>query len=541
MILLKIFYFKLYLIVVATTLAGCIRKPSVNISDTYERPNVVLILADDMGWSDLGCYGGEIPTPNIDALASQGLRFTQFYNNAVCGPSRASLLTGLYVQRVGHSGRHWNQPTDFSKSITIGEALQQAGYYTMMVGKWQEPDLPAKRGFNRFFGHMCSGKISYYDEVLHNPFYLDEERVKLPADFYLTDALTDHAVQFLNEAAANKDLNKKPFFLYVAHIAPHWPLHARETDVAPHRKRYLEKGWDEWREQRIAYQRQNGLIPGEWETANFPDTIHPWAEDQFKEWQAERMAVYAAQVASIDRSTGQILEALEKTGKLKNTLVIVMSDNGAAPNGGLYPTKSGFFTPSEPPEKWRLNGEGVREGSGPDNLPGPPNTFAAYGIAWALTSNTPLRNTKATGYEGGIRTPLIVYWPEFIRSKSNIVNDAGHVIDIMPTLLEVAGGTYPTEFKGRRPIPLDGRSLLPVFRGETLPDRDYLAWRVPNHRVLRSGDWKIISADENSPWELYDMSSDGTETQNIADRHPEIVKQFSAKWEEWSESCKSGR
>ncbi len=193
-----------------------------------ERPNIVLFLCDDLGFSDVGCYGGEIPTPNIDALAKSGLRFTQFYNNAVCGPSRASLLTGLYAQQVGHSGRGWNDATDFTKCVSLGEVLKTAGYRTLMVGKWQERDLPAKRGFDRFFGPQCAGKISYFDEVQFNPFFLDETRWKLPDDFYLTDALTDHAAEFVEEALTKPDV---PFFLYLAHVAPHWPLHAREAEI----------------------------------------------------------------------------------------------------------------------------------------------------------------------------------------------------------------------------------------------------------------------------------------------------------------------
>ena len=506
-------------------------------ADNPMRPNIILILADDMGWSDLGCYGGEIPTPNLDALAQGGIRFTQFYNNAVCGPTRCSLLTGLYAQRVGHTGRNWNQPTDYSKSITLGEGLQRAGYHTMMVGKWQDPDLPTKRGFDRFYGPQCAAKISYYDEVELNPFFLDDQRVKLPSDFYLTDALTDYAVEFLNDATTNPKLNQKPFFLYVAHIAPHWPLHAREVNIAPNRAKYLQWGWDKWRNKRLENQYELGLIPAAWPLSPRPDSVHAWAGDKFKSWQAERMAVYAAQIESIDRSTGRILDVLKKTGKMENTLVIFLSDNGAAPDGGMYPSNNGFgFDSKSPTNNWRLNGESIKGGSGPDNLPGPPNTFAAYGLGWALMSNTPFRATKMTGYEGGIRTPLIAYWPAGINEHGKIVNDIGHVFDLMPTFLELAKGSYPTELKGRKLLPLDGKSLVPILQGRKITQPDYLAFRVPQDRVLRSGKWKIISRNENTPWELYDMTADGTETTNIAKRHPEIVKQLAIKWEAWVKS-----
>jgi len=505
-------------------------------------PNIVLILADDLGWSDLGCYGGEIPTPSIDRLAAGGLRFAQFYNNAVCGPSRASLLTGLYAQRIGHSGAHWNQPTDFTRCITLGEGLQRAGYHTMMVGKWQDPDPPVRCGFHRFFGPMCAGKISYFNEVQLNPFFLDGTRVRLPDDFYLTDALTDHALKFLGDRAADPAARTKPFFLYVAHIAPHWPLHAREADIAPHRARYRERGWDEWRAERLKLQQANGLVPADWPLSPRPPAVHAWTDDVFKEWQAERMAVYAAQVASIDRSTGRILDALKKGGELENTLILFLSDNGAAPDGGVKPAAGGFrFELNATNNTWRLDGGTMRVASGPDNPPGPPGTFAAYGLAWAGVSNTPFRGTKLTGYEGGIRTPLVAHWPAGIAARGKVVSDVGHLVDLMPTFLELAGGVYPAEIEGRRPLPLDGRSLVPIFRGESLSARDPLAWRVPQHRVLRAGEWKIISKDENSPWELYNLATDGTETTNLAGRRPEVVKQLAAKWNAWAESCRTSK
>lgn len=362
-------------------------------------------------------------------------------------------------------------------------------------------------------------------------------RVKLPEGFYLTDALTDYALTFLGDYMRNPATEKKPFFLYVAHIAPHWPLHARNADIAPHRSRYRDHGWDEWQAIRRKRQRELGLVPAGWLPAPRTKEVHAWAEDKFKDWQAERMAVYAAQVASIDRSTGRILDALKKAGQLENTLVLCMSDNGAAPDGGVRPTKGGFgFTTNQINGAWRLDGKPIRVGSGPDNLPGPPHTFAAYGLAWALTSNTPFRATKLTGYEGGIRTPLIAHWPAGIRARGKIVNDVGHFIDLMPTFLDLAGAKYPTAFRDRKPLPLDGRSLTPVFRGEPLGTRDLLAWRVPQHRVLRAGDWKIISRGQNSPWELYDLVHDGTETTDLAKQHPQRVREIGERWQAWQRS-----
>ncbi|MBW3543351.1 MAG: sulfatase-like hydrolase/transferase, partial [Planctomycetes bacterium] len=446
------------------------------------RPNIVLVMADDMGWSDPGCYGGEIPTPHIDALAAQGLRFTQFYNNAICGPTRASLLTGLYCQQVGHRGDRWNEPKDFSRCVTIGEVLQAAGYRTLMVGKWQGRDPALERGFDRFFGPMCQGKISYFHEVENNPFYLDARRWSFPeSGFYMTEAFTDYAVEFLNEAARDD----RPFFLYVAYIAPHWPLHAREADIAPHRERYRRHGWEHWRAARFERQREMGLIPEAWRLSPRPAQVPDWTNSPHKDWQAERMAVYAAQVAGVDRGVGRILDALENAGVEKNTLVMFLSDNGAAPDGGIAPTTSGFgFSPNARNDQWRRDGVPIRPGSGPENVPGPHDTFAAYGLAWANVSNTPLRDTKLTAWEGGIRTPLIARWPAVIDESGEFVGEVGHVIDIMPTCVELAGAEYPSEFNGRRPLPLEGRSLVPAFCGRNRAAREALCWSVPRGQAV---------------------------------------------------------
>lgn len=493
-------------------------------------PNIILVMADDLGWSDLGCYGGEIGTPHIDSLAKNGLLFTQFYNNAICGPTRASLLTGLYCQQVGHRGDRWNEPKDFSKCVTIGEVLQQAGYRTMIVGKWQGRDSPLDRGFHRFFGPMCQAKISYFHEVQGNPYYLDRERFELPDDFYLTDALNDHALQFLDEAIAAK----KPFFLYVAHIAPHWPLHAREAEVAPYREPYRQSGWDTVRARRFDIQRRSGLVPPEWDLSPRPAGVPPWRTDTFKDWQAERMAVYAAQVAAIDRGLGQLLQALEAAGQEDNTLVMFLSDNGAAPDGGLAPTRSGFgFGPNSKNTDWRRDGVSIRAGSGPGNMPGPHDTFAAYGLAWANASNTPLRGTKLEGYEGGIRTPLVVRWPAVIRQQGKTTAQTGHVIDFMATCLDVAGGSYPTEFKGRHPLPLEGKSLLPVFQGTQRLGNDELCWSVPRHHAIRVGKWKAVHPRQGGPWQLFDLDVDGTETEDLADREPERLKELVTRFEVW--------
>lgn len=494
------------------------------------RPNVVLVMADDLGWSDVGCYGGEIPTPHIDSLARGGLRFTQFYNNAVCGPTRASLLTGLYCQQVGHRGDRWNEPKDYKRCVTIGEVLKQAGYRTAMVGKWQGRDSALDRGFERFFGPMCQAKISYFHEVVRNPYYLDRQRWQTPPDFYMTDAFNDYAEKFLTEALADE----QPFFLYVAHIAPHWPLHARPRDIARHRARYAKLGWDACRAQRIERQRQMELTPKIWKLPQ-PSAIRPWNQEKHQAWQAERMAVYAAQVESIDRGLGRLLKRIDESGKRDNTLVLFLSDNGAAPDGGLAPSRAGFGFASarKPQPRWRLDGIPIRGGSGPDNLPGTHDTFAAYGLAWALTSNTPFRATKLTAYEGGIRTPLIARWPAVIKNRGGLTKQMGHVMDFMPTFIDVAQTRYPQALGSRRPLPPEGRSLLPIFQGKQRPGHAFLAWSAPRHHAIRKGKWKAIKPKTSKQWQLFDLEQDGAESTDLASREPERVRSLAQTFRQW--------
>ena len=520
-------HFQFARIALATTLLFA----SFSVSGAASRPNIVLIMADDMGWSDLGCYGGEIPTPNIDSLARDGLRFTQFYNNAVCGATRASLLSGLWCQQTGHSGRAWNQPKDFSKCVLIPEVLQAGGYHTMMVGKWQGRDLAVKRGFDRFFGPNCQSKISYFHEVHGNDFHLDDQRWPFPKEgFFMTDAFNDHGEQFLQNAVKGD----KPFFLYLAYIAPHWPLHAPEEYIAPHRQRYLDKGWDEWRAIRHRKQKEMGLIAKDTPLAGKRRDTTTWSADPDKAWQAERMAVYAAQILRIDHGVGRLLKTLEQSGRADNTVVMFLSDNGAALDGGPRPTKSGFgFGPGAKGPKFRRDGVHPVGGSGPDNPPGGPETFAGYGVNWATTSNTPLRAHKSTAYEGGIRTPLIVRWPSRLTDKNAITGQPGHIIDFMATFLDLAGLDYPTDFNGRNPLPLEGRSLKPVLLGKQREAHAALYFSVPRNQALRMGDWKIVNAARGKPWELYNLADDPTERTNLAKREAARVKKMAEIFKQW--------
>lgn len=494
------------------------------------RPNIILIMVDDMGWSDLGCYGGEIDTPHIDSLATDGLRFTRFYNNAVCGATRASLLTGLYCQQTGHRGDRWNEPKNFQKCVLISEVLQAGGYHTAMVGKWQGRDLAVKRGFDRFFGPNCQGKISYWDAVVANDFHLDGKPWKQPDDFFMTDAFNDHAVEFLEQGAAKEE----PFFLYVGYIAPHWPLHAREETIAPYRERYLKKGWEGWRQTRLQRQRELGLISSNAKAAPVPKNIPEWSKDSHKKWQAERMAVYAAQISNVDRGVGRMLDALEKSGEAENTLILFLSDNGAAIQGGFVPSKSGFgFGPGANNRRWRKDGIAIRPGSGPDHPPGPHDTFAGYGQAWATTSNAPLRDAKQSAYEGGIRTPLIARWPDVIQSGNTLTRQPGHVIDIMATCLDLAGITYPKQFNGRQPTPMEGKSLAPIFAGKQRAGHESIAWKCGKGRAIQMGDWKLVRPRDNVPWELYNLAKDIGEIQNLAKQHPARVSDMTARYAIW--------
>jgi arylsulfatase len=291
----------------------------------------------------------------------------------------------------------------------------------------------------------------------------------------------------------------------------------------------------------LQIQRQTGLVPDEWDLAPRPAGVRDWQADKYKEWQAERMAVYAAQVSAVDRGVGQLLQVLRRAGKEDNTLVMFLSDNGAAPDGGLAPTTSGFGFGPKSNGNWRKDGIPIRPGSGPSNMPGPHDTFAAYGLAWANASNTPLRGTKLGAYEGGIRTPLVVRWPAVIRDGGRITRQVGHVMDFMATCLDVAQVEYPTEFKGRTPLPIEGKSLVPIFHGSERQAHRQLCWAVPWHHAIRMGKWKAIKPRKGGPWQLYDLDADGTETTDLADREPERVRQLTRQYETWRQRVGAGQ
>lgn len=489
------------------------------------RPNILLIMADDMGFSDIGCYGGEIQTPNLDRLAGNGLRFTQFYNAARCCPTRASLLTGLYPHQAGVGamvsdlGRPAYQGYLNDRCVTIAEALKQGGYRTYMSGKWhvgEEPEhWPRRRGFDRYFG-LISGASSYW-EILEQP---DRERRMALDDmpwkpvthsFYMTDAFTDFAVDCL-DAHAGSDA---PFFMYVPYTAPHWPLHAWPEDIAKYRGRY-DAGWDALRAERHRRQLDMGIVDPAWPASPRDPDIPAW-DDRDRSIDFERrMEVYAAMVDRMDQGIGRIVDRLEAMGELDNTLILFLSDNGACHEN--------------------LTG---RELHDPESDTGARGSYVAYMRPWAHAGNTPFRLFKSWTHEGGIATPLVAHWPRGIEARGGLTHEVGHIVDIMATCLDVAGVPYPETYKDRPVTPVEGKSLLPVFHEGRRTGHEGLYWEHLGNRAVRQGDWKLVSKSRegDNAWELYNMAEDRTELNNLADAEPERRSEMIAAYNAWAARC----
>lgn len=499
-----------------------------------EKPNVVLIMVDDMGYSDIGCYGGEILTPNIDALASKGVRFTQFYNTSRSCPARASLMTGLYQHQAGigqmsedpfknpgqKSPNDWGVPGYKGflnrNCVTIAEVLKEGGYHTYMAGKWHlgmhgEEKWPLQRGFERFYG-ILAGACSYLRPSGGRGLTLDNTKLPEPeAPYYTTDAFTDYAIRFVDE---QKD--DKPFFLYLAFNAPHWPLQAKEEDIQKFTKIYREKGWDEIREARRKRMAKLGIIDSNTEFAEWENRKWDELTEKEKDEVAYRMAVYAAQVHCVDYNVGKLLDYLKKNHKLDNTLVMFLSDNGAC---------------AEPYAE--LGGGKVSEINNPAC-----SVFPSYGRAWAQVSNTPFRKYKCRSYEGGISTPLIVSWKSNLKNKKGEwCRVPGYLPDIMPTILEATGAAYPETYHGGNKIhPLVGSSLFPAIQKKADSLHEYMYWEHQNNRAIRWGNWKAIRDEKGKEWELYDVVKDRTERNNLAEQHPEVLTKLVAEWEKWANS-----
>lgn len=490
------------------------------------RPNIVIIFADDLGYSDLGCYGSEIQTPNLDRLADEGIRYSQFYNCALCGPSRAALMTGLHPHQVGIF--RWTGLLN-DRCVTMFELLHRAGYTTCAVGRldmvtadnWHNPAMIA-RYVDRFFGSTGHrGPGNYFKDVRNTQFYRDAKQCSLPSEgAYKTDLITDFAVEFIDEAAAGD----KPFLLYMGQYAPHWPLHAKPEDMNKYRQRYRELGWDEARRRRHERLIELGLIPEGTRLSPRDPRAQAWADAPHKSWEADRMAAFAGQVDSLDQSVGRVMEALRRANVANNTLVIFLSDNGASDMevGQL----------DKPGQTWRVDGTPTRVGNKPSIPPGGPDTFVTAGPAWSNLSNTPFRLHKQSNHEGGIATPFIAWWPNTIEHGGAICHEPGHIVDIMATCLDVARVAYPKTFQGRDVLPAAGRSLLPDFEGAPRPGPPTLAWATSGRRAIRTGDWKLV-AKRGGPWELYNLADDRTELNDLADKHRERVEAMAAAFEQW--------
>ena len=539
---------------------NCKNSPASKEQATLEpsqKPNIVVIMADDLGFSDLGCYGGEVDTPVLNGLAENGLRFNAFYNTSRCCPSRAALLTGQYPHQagIGQMTMDRNLPGYRGRldeqTVTLAEVLKTAGYQTGMVGKWHvspTEDLggneqlewlnhqteketfsdlntyPTARGFDKYYGNIW-GVVDYFD-----PFALvnGTEPVKeVPEDFYYTDAIGDSAVAYVDHFVKEE----KPFFLYVAHCAPHWPLMAPEEEIKKYEHVY-DEGWQKIREERYKKLIEKGIFKGD--TTKLSEFMFPdlkWAENE--NWDSRAMAVHAAMIDRMDQNIGKLIDKLEATGQLDNTVIMFMSDNGASSE---RPSQYGigFDRPSETRDGREIHYP-VKKSE--DHLPGPETVMSGIGPVWANVANTPFRYWKARVYEGGITSPFIVHWPAGIKEQGVVKSQPAHIIDIMPTLLELSGATYPEEFNGKTIDPYMGESMVSAFtKAEETPINETLFWEHFGAAALRQGEWKLVKLDGNADWELYNLKEDRTEMNNLAAEYPERLK---AMQEEWNTMAKA--
>ncbi len=508
-----------------------------------KRPNVLLILADDMGFSDIGCYGSEIETPNIDRLAAAGVRFSQFYNTARCSPSRASLLTGLHPHQTGigiltKDDRPHGYPGSLNdRCVTVAEILSAAGYATSLVGKWHlasnirlaNDAWPTRRGFDHFYGTLA-GSCSYFQPAsLTRGEQNVEAEATAQSNYYYTDAISKEACTFVRE----KSQLNQPFFMYVAYTAPHWPLQASEEAIAQYRGRY-DEGWDVLRERRMQRLRESGLLADAVQECERDPEEPAWEDAEHKAWEARRMEVYAAQLHRMDKGIGNILDTLEETGQLENTLVLFMSDNGACAEVLPLDGSAEAFKKRRP-DLERLkprNGSDLQVGNEPAIIPGPEDTYASYGRAWANLSNTPFRLYKRWTHEGGISTPLIVHWPAGTLNNGSIVRAPFQLTDVLPTILEATQVPFPEKDSDRGIPQCEGSSFLSVLRGSKAVEHA-LFWEHTGNAAIRRGRWKLVR-EYPSPWELYDMDTDRAEKENLAGANPDIVSELVAQWEAWA-------
>jgi arylsulfatase A-like enzyme len=498
------------------------------------RPNVLLIVADDLGFSDLGCYGGEIPTPHLDALGRRGIRFSQFYNTARCSPSRASLLTGLHPHQTGIGVlTRPDLPHGYGGNLdpqapTIANLLGDAGWATAMFGKWHlaadietpNESWPTRKGFAEFYGTLA-GCSSYFDPqtLTHGESPADD--AKTNPNFYYTDAVADRATQWLRDHATPS--TRDPFFMYLAFTAPHWPLHALPADLTAVEGRF-DEGWDALREKRLENLKAEGIIADHTVLSERDPTQPAWRDTEDQDWNLSRMEAYAAQVVSLDRAIGRVLDTLEAQGALEDTLVLFLSDNGASAEELPIGDVQTFSEKDATMRTGTRDGRAVAIGNRPDITPGAEDTYASYGIPWANLSNAPLRRYKRWVHEGGISTPLIVSWPAGGLASGSVVHRPAQLVDVLPTIGEAVG---------LKLSPSEGRSFLPVLRGQSL-EANTLYWEHIGNAAIRRGRWKLVR-DYPSEWELYDIEQDRTELDNQAGKEPALVSELAVAWQQWAD------
>lgn len=527
-----------------------------------EKPNIIYIMSDDMGFSDIGCYGSEIDTPHLDTLAANGVRFTQFYNTARCCPTRACLLTGLYPHQAGVGHMMEDRGYDGYRGdlnrncVTIPEALKSAGYKSYISGKWHvtkvvrpkteedKHNWPLQRGFDRFYGTI-HGAGSFFDP---NTLTRDNTYISPFADpeyatdeYYYTDAISDHAVRFIREH--HGEAGDKPFFMYVAYTAAHWPMHALEKDLKKYKGKY-DGGYQATRTQRYRRMLELGLV-SEQDSVNWslPDD---WKEKEYWDWDKRNMEVYAAMIDNMDQGIGRIIGALKETGQFDNTLICFFQDNGGCAEGygrggvgqpraelpPLKPLAADYLQPDMQPRQTR-DGFPVRTGKGA--MAGPADTYIGYGRGWATVSNTPFREYKHWVHEGGISTPLIVHWPQVVKRRGELETTPGHLIDLMATAVDVSGATYPVTYHNDQKIkPMEGKSLLPAFLGKEV-EREAIYWEHEGNRAVRVGDYKLVAKGAKGAWELYHIAQDRSEQQDLSQQQPERVKRMAAMWLAYAE------
>ncbi|MFT5124097.1 MAG: arylsulfatase A-like enzyme [Kiritimatiellia bacterium] len=526
------------------------------------RPNIILIMGDDMGFSDIGCYGSEVDTPVLNDLAANGLRFTQFYNTGRCCPTRASLLTGLYPHQAGIGHMMNDRGLDGYRGdlnrtcVTIAEALKGAGYKSYLSGKWHvtkhvapegpKDNWPLQRGFDEFYGTI-HGAGSFYDPnsltrnntqitPVNDPDYTPS------GPYYYTTAISDNAARFIDRH--QQESRDTPFFMYVAYTSAHWPMHALDKDVAKYKGRY-DQGFKPIREARFERMKELGLIKSD---CALSPQAEEWEQVKHKAWDARNMEVYAAMIDSMDQGVGTITSALKRNNMYDNTLILFFQDNGGCAEGlgrqarGTYTTRPDKppFPPMATDELQRdMIPRQTRDGypivQGPGVMPGPDGTYIAYGRGWANVSNTPFREYKHWVHEGGVSSPLIAHWPAGISRRNELEHTPGHLVDLMATCVDAAGATYPEKFHGGQKItPMEGRSLLPAFAGKPI-DREALYWEHEGNRAIRVGDMKLVAKGAKGPWELYDISKDRAEQHDLAQERPERAQQLAAQWQTWAE------